>query len=145
MGASVEITSEPAGAEVIFGGRSRGRTPLRLWGLSLGNYPLSVRKEGYLPYEQPVRLDREDALYTVRVTLVPVAVMNSFISVTSEPPGAAVKLNGKPAGQTPLKLGPLEPGHYELTIEYPDFPTQTRTIDVKAATLHEIRVQFRTP
>ena len=45
---------------------------------------------------------------------------------------------------TPVKLGPLEPGRYELTIEFQDFPTQTRTLDVKAGALHEVKFRFET-
>ena len=144
VGASAEIISIPSGAEVMLGGRPRGRTPVRLSGLSLGSYPLEVRKEGYLPYAAPVRLEEEGASYVFRVTLAPAVYANSYVSVTSEPPGATVKLNGKPSGVTPLKLGPLEPGRYELTVEYQDFPTQTRTLDVKAGALHEVKVRFGT-
>ena len=144
VGASVDIISDPAGAEVMLGGRLRGRTPLRLSGLSLGRYPFEFRKEGYLPYSESVRLDEEGASYTVRVTLAPVVSAKSSISVSSEPPGAAVKLNGKPSGVTPVMLGSLEPGRYELTIEYQDFPAQTRTLDIKAGALHEVKVRFET-
>jgi hypothetical protein len=145
VGASADIISDPTGAEVMLGGRLRGRTPLRLSGLSLGSYSLEVRKEGYLPYAAPVRLEEEGASYTFRATLTPAVSASSFISVSSQPPGAAVKVNGKPTGVTPVKLGPLEPGRYELTIEFQDFPTQTRTLDVKAGALHEVKVRFGTP
>ena len=144
VGASVDIISDPAGAEVMLGGRLRGRTPLHLSGLSLGRYPLEVRKEGFLPYAEPVRVEEEGASYVVRVTLAPAVSAKSFINVSSQPPGAAVKLNGKPSGVTPVSFGPLEPGRYELTIEYQDFPAQTRTIDVKAGALHEVKVRFET-
>jgi hypothetical protein len=142
VGASAEITSNPSGAEVMLAGRLRGRTPLRLSGLSLGTYPLEVRKDGYLPYSAPVRIDEDGASYSFRVTLAPAVYANSYVSVVSQPPGAAVKLNGKPSGVTPVKLGPLEPGRYELTIEYQDFPAQTRTLDVKAGALHEVKARF---
>ena len=78
----------------------------------------------------------------MRVALVPAVSANSFISVSSQPPGAAVKLDGKPSGVTPVTLGPLAPGRYELTIEYQDFPTQTRTLDVKAGALHDVKARF---
>ena len=144
VGASADIISDPTGAEVMLGGRLRGRTPLRLSGLSVGSYPLEIRKEGYLPYAAPVRLEEEGASYTIRVTLAPAISANSFISVSSQPPGAAVKLDGKASGVTPVTLGPLEPGRYELSIEYQDFPTQTRTLDVKAGALHEVKARFVT-
>jgi PEGA domain-containing protein len=144
VGAAIDVVSDPPGAEVMLGGRLRGRTPLRLSGLGLGSYPLEVRKEGYLPYAQPVRLEQEGATYAFRVTLAPAASASSFVSVTSQPPGAAVKLDGKPAGVTPLKLGPLEPGRHELTIEYQGFPAQTRTLDLEAGSLHELKARFET-
>jgi len=144
VGVSVEIISDPPGAEVILSESFRGRTPLRLTGLSPGSYSLAVRKEGFLPYSEPVRLREDGETVTVRVTLAPAISASGFVSVTSQPPGATVKLNGKVAGETPVKLGPLTPGRYELTIEFQDFPSQTRTLDVKAGALHEVKARFET-
>ena len=143
-GAPLDVISDPPGAEVILNGRPRGRTPLRLSGLSPGTYPIVVRKEGFLPREESVRIEDTNSSYTFRAVLAPAVTASSFVNVSSEPPGATVTLNGKAMGVTPVKIGPLEAGRYDLTIEYPEFPAQTRALDVKAGALHEVKARFGT-
>ncbi len=49
----IAVTSAPPGAEVFTGGRSRGRTPVRVR-LDPGRHHLVLRLPGYLPFESDV-------------------------------------------------------------------------------------------
>ncbi|HVF17431.1 MAG TPA: PEGA domain-containing protein, partial [Steroidobacteraceae bacterium] len=51
--ADVTVTSEPAGAEVIVGGESRGVTPLTTQVMA-GNHPVELRREGFKPWSTDV-------------------------------------------------------------------------------------------
>ncbi len=59
------------------------------------------------------------------------AVAVQPLTVKSTPIGAAVQINARPVGKTPLTLK-LAPGTYKVTISRPGYVTVTRTITVKA-------------
>ncbi len=55
-----------------------------------------------------------------------VTVREGLTIVTSDPPGANVVIDGRPAGKTPLELEGLSPGRHQLTLTKPghrDFQT----------------------
>lgn len=54
----VAVSSTPPGAEVFTGGRSRGRTPVRVR-LDPGRHHLVLRLPGYLPFEADVTVAAE--------------------------------------------------------------------------------------
>jgi len=101
--AEVRITSDPPGASLLVNGQPRGKTPLHEK-LSKGNYDL-VAQYGELEGQ--------------RATLVidsRQGQSNHFqfdyggVTVTSEPPGASVKVGGAEVGKTPFTTNYLKPG-----------------------------------
>lgn len=52
------------------------------------------------------------------------------IAVTSDPPGADIRLDGSPAGTTPARLS-TAPGKHLVTVTKPDFVYEVRTISVE--------------
>ncbi len=53
------------------------------------------------------------------------------LTVTSEPPGAAVRIDGEAAGKTPLHKA-LAPGSYYVTLESEGYATLTKQVTVEA-------------
>jgi hypothetical protein len=58
------------------------------------------------------------------------AATATAISVTSEPPGADIRLDGSPAGSTPARLS-TTPGKHLVTVTKPDFVYEVRTISLE--------------
>lgn len=58
----------------------------------------------------------------------PIPVAPGVLQIASEPPGAAVSLNGEPRGVTPLDLGDLEVGIHEVKVELKGYAGQTRSV-----------------
>lgn len=56
---SLAITSQPEGAEIVFKGRCRGRTP-RSVSLPPGRHVLALVKEGFEPWRKPIRIREKD-------------------------------------------------------------------------------------
>ncbi len=135
---TIDVISDPPGAEVFVAGESKGRTPVRITDLDPGSYDLEIRKPGYNTYRKTTKLEAESD-YTMRVTLP--GTVNS-LRVVSQPPGVTIKLNGDPKGRTPITVGQLPSGHYEVTAELEDFPTQTMGVDLKDGELQEVRFTF---
>jgi len=115
-----------------------GRTPLRIADLDAGSYDFEVSKDGYTAYRKTTKLE-ESSDYTMRVTLPP--TVNS-LRVLSTPRGVTVSLNGEVKGRTPITVGSLPTGHYEVSGELEGYPTQTLSVDLKNGELREIRFTF---
>jgi hypothetical protein len=136
---SIDVISEPPGAEVLVDGALKGRTPLRISDLEPGSYRFEVRKEGRSSYRQTTELEA-DADYTMKVSL-PITV--NSLRVLSQPDGIDVKLNGVAKGRTPLTLSQLPDGHYDVTGELDGFEPQTLAVDLKDGELQEVRFTFQ--
>ena len=60
------------------------------------------------------------------------AVTTGVLAIESQPPGAAVLLNGKPSGTTPLTINDLVPGEYRVTMTLKGFREFATTVRVVA-------------
>lgn len=109
--ASMNITSEPLGAQIAVDGQSRGRTPLDLQ-LSAREHDVVAHLDGW-PDEQK-RVDvRPEAKSSAHFVFA-----NGSVKITSSPAGATVISNGRDLGQTPLVIEEVKPGavSYELRL-----------------------------
>jgi formylglycine-generating enzyme required for sulfatase activity len=82
-----------------------------------GNYTVSATAEGYYPLTTAVTVTEADAQST---TLV-MAPLPGLLSVTSEPAGATVLLDGEAIGRTPLTDIPAPAGEHSLRVEAPRY------------------------
>lgn len=98
--APVTITSEPAGATVRVDGNEVGRTPLTA-DLTSGARTVEAHLAGFAPASRRVTVVAQRPL---TVPLFRLAALPGRLQVTSEPPGAAVSLEGRYRGETPLDL-----------------------------------------
>ncbi|HSD10045.1 MAG TPA: serine/threonine-protein kinase [Candidatus Binatia bacterium] len=135
---TIDVISDPPGAEVVVSGVVKGRTPLRISDLDPGRYDFEVRKEGYNSYKKTAELDSASD-YTMKVVLP--TTVNS-LRILSQPPGVMVKVNGELKGRTPLTLGQLPSGHYDVTGALEGYPEQTIGVDLKNGDLQEVRFTF---
>lgn len=98
--ASVRFESEPAGAELRVDGASLGVTPLTT-DLTSGKRQVSAALPGYRAASRGIEVvaGRPLAVPTLRLEPLP-----GRLSVTSEPSGAVVSVDGAFRGETPLQL-----------------------------------------
>lgn len=142
------VRSSPSGASVSVDGVSRGVTPLALRELDLGAREIAIERRGYIAEKRRVVLTEARPSRSVEVRLsaaaaaAPVrpappasqarpAATAGVLAVESRPPGAAVTINGKPVGVTPLTINDLAPGDYRITMTlagYRDFATTVRVV-----------------
>ncbi|HUU03641.1 MAG TPA: PEGA domain-containing protein [Myxococcota bacterium] len=110
------ITSSPEDAANVFlDGDELGTTPLTLKRVVLGNHNIRVVKELYEPFKTSIQV-RTGKLIRVTAKLKPVY---GTLAVASKPAGAAVLVDGKERGHTPvaLKLGAGEHALQVLGVE----------------------------
>ncbi|MFN7133363.1 MAG: PEGA domain-containing protein, partial [Myxococcales bacterium] len=122
--AQVAISTEPAGAELALDGRSAGATPTLLT-LEPGEYTLVLSKNGFKTSQVTIHVHAGRDL-DLRYPLTP-ASKPPTVAIVSEPPQAAVFLNGKELGRTPF-LDEASPGPAEVTIYKEGFHKVTRSV-----------------
>jgi TonB family protein len=149
---SLHVESEPAGATVTLNGVVlSGVTPLDVPDLLLGNQDVKVELKGYAPFTQTVVLTQENPASPLKVTLERAAPAMGVAEILSTPAGAQVKVDGAPAGQTPLSNLSLKFGKHEVEILKEGFEPWTSTLVVGRrratiqASLHPIAKATPTP
>jgi formylglycine-generating enzyme required for sulfatase activity/thiol-disulfide isomerase/thioredoxin len=125
----VQFTSDPEGAVVMVDGKLVcSQTPCSK-ALAAGSYSLNVQKEKYLPHEDRI---------TIRPGMRPVSVKLTpnfgWLSVTSEPNGLEVKLNGEKIGTTPIRRREMAPGVYQVEVADPKYVSETRRVSLNRDT-----------
>ncbi len=129
---SVIIHSDPAGAKIYLDGVIQDKvTPATIHNLTKGQ-SITVRLElaGFQPVEQTTTI-AEDKPVTIDTTLKETPL--GSLSLTSDPSGARVMIDGKDAEQvTPLTFGGLDfPKTYHLQLSKKDYQDLTQDIEIK--------------
>ena len=134
----LEVLSTPPEATVLLDGKEVGTTPLVLPGVEAGKHMLQVQKNGHVTARREVVLGADEPRRSINVTLVRAGV----IVVTSDPAGAAVLLDGKAAGQTPVRLS-VEPGDHQLRLTLDVREPDSRTVAVGEGKEVAVAVKLR--
>jgi hypothetical protein len=126
------VRSTPTRAGVMVDGAWRGRTPITVRGLSIGTHTVRVLEDGYVSETRRVAVDARSAGTTVSFQLARVrgperpapavarpGAKTGALRVESRPSGAAVLIDGRVVGTTPLQISDLEPGPHQVRLELP--------------------------
>lgn len=112
---SLIIQSEPPSARVWLNGELRGKTPLVLKKLHLGEYKLKMENEGYAVVEKKVVLDasKEKVLVSVEMKKI-----TGNLLIICTPPGARVYVDGVEKGvvKESLSVRNLIEGEHQLQV-----------------------------
>ena len=115
-GGVVTIQSTPPGAAVFVDGRDRGVTPLVLT-LEPGKYAVRVA-QGSISRDLPVTVSRgASSTQHVMFGESPVTPTSGGLSVTSQPAGVRVNIDGRPVGVTPVEIRDLQPGPHVVVLD----------------------------
>jgi eukaryotic-like serine/threonine-protein kinase len=134
---ALDVRSDPPGAQFTLrsedGQFSRtGVAPQKIVDLPTGKYVL-VAKRGDWEMRDAVEILRGE---TARKSF---AFVNGTVSITSEPPGAKILVDGILRGRTPLRIE-LQARSHELVAELEGWPAERQTLVVKGQ--HENSAQF---
>lgn len=115
-----------AGARVSLDGRVLGTVPGAWEDLDAGEYPIRVEKEGFHPLEVTITI-RGGRTRSLAADLIE---MLGSITVESDVAGANVFLNRNFKGNTPVTIGDLRPGEYNLTVSVEGYDVVSRKVEV---------------
>jgi formylglycine-generating enzyme required for sulfatase activity len=117
----------PAAARVTLDGKEAGTAPGE-FELAAGRHRVAIAAERYQPFTADVTVEGLGKTQTFKPQLVPGW---GVVTVTSEPAGAQLLVNGEPRGVTPVKAEIMAGAHpVELRLE--GFKPWTTDIQVKA-------------
>jgi len=132
----VLVHSTPAGADVEVSGAARGKTPLLIHDLPVGDYRLRLTTPGYLPKEVDLHVpDRAP-----RIVDVELLSSSASLALESTPTGAKVIINGIDKGRTPCLLDRLASGETIIELALPGYQSYRQPIKLEAGRPEQITV-----
>ena len=126
------LRSEPADAEFAVYPASAptgdplrtGRTPGRVNNLLPGEYVIKFTRQGLLPASEHATITGKEIVDVNSTFIV------GGVSITSNPAGASVSMNGEPLGVTPIIRPALLPGTATFELSLPNYETQKLTGEI---------------
>jgi hypothetical protein len=119
---TLHLVINPTFANVSYDGQEVGVIPmtgiLDIRNVVPGNHVVQVSKEGYITNTTEVTVQKNEIL---KVFIVLQPLYRAALSVTSNPPGAQVELDGKTVGMTPLTFSDVVTGSHTLRISMTGF------------------------
>jgi formylglycine-generating enzyme required for sulfatase activity len=114
------------GARVYLGSTLLGQSPLGEVEIPAGEQPIRVEADRYLPHEQALSVVGMGQAQSVAIELTPGW---SAVSVTSQPPGATLTVDGTASGVTPVTVD-LMAGEHRLLMTHPGYADWARSLTI---------------
>lgn len=123
---TIDITSEPEGAEVTVNGIVRGTTPVVVGEVPKGRATVTLKRTGF---EESVRelsmVAGESQTLFIKLVGIP-----GTMNLTSVPEGARFYVDNEPQGKSPVTLKGLKPGTYAVRAELDGYDTLTKQVEI---------------
>jgi len=125
------VTSTPAGAQILIDGQSDPSwvTPSEVSGIAPGRHTITVSKAGYTPETRTLDV----ASRSKSALVVQLAQLGASLSVSSDPAGAKVFVDGKDLGRvTPLQVSVEKPGNHTILVRKDGYLDESTTMNLQA-------------
>ncbi|MBT8355713.1 MAG: PEGA domain-containing protein [Desulfofustis sp.] len=126
------------GVEVYSGDTLLGTTPPTTIEISPGPHILSLSKPRYRPHEVEIVIEGRKIVQNLEVSLEPDW---ADITITSNPEGAGVTIDGRSSGMTPLTV-PLLSGTHEIELNMESYSPRSGSVTVEAGVETEISFEL---
>ncbi|MFQ5650244.1 MAG: FlgO family outer membrane protein [bacterium] len=121
---SMNINSEPTGAQVFLDNNRVGQTPMSLKQVAEGEHEIRLVKENYKPWTQKVVV-RSFQPTDVKATL---EVSPGMLTVNSTPSSAEIYLKGKRVAKSPHTFSNIPPGELVVRVKKPGYEAWTSSV-----------------
>ena len=126
--AQLSVNSIPDGAEVTFDGSVLCQTPCTLTGIAPGQHLVTANKAGFAQASHTVSLE-SGANASVSLQL---SQLTPIVSVSSNPAGAAIVIDGKDTGKlTPAQIILDKPGKHSISIRRYGYLESSNNVNVE--------------
>jgi hypothetical protein len=120
----VEVTTDPPGVNIDFGGKTYGPTPTHVPGLTVGSQ-IALSLRGYQEAKIRLRTQPEEG----KPLFFKLTPIERLVEINSTPKGADLFLDGKKIGKTPFvikKIDTTKP--HQIEVRRPGFATWTHAL-----------------
>lgn len=97
VGAPIQITSTPIGADVYIGGKYRGDTPLKIANICRGTHKLEIRHDNYVTVNETLIIPHSTGKINKTLTRA-----TKKIKISTDYPRAKITINGVNQGVSPV-------------------------------------------
>ncbi len=125
---SISVSSNPSGANVYLDGTSKGTTPITLHNVPIGSHTVKLTKSGYTDISKSVTVSSGKTA-SVSTTLT---AQTGSISISSNPSGTNVYLDGTSKGITPITLKNIPVGSYTIKLTKSGYTDLSKTVTVSS-------------
>jgi serine/threonine protein kinase len=126
----LSVTSTPAGAQIQIDGQndSTWATPFNLAGLNPGQHTLTISKPGYAAESRTIDVGSGSKSFVS----VQLAQLAATVSVSSEPAGAAIWMDGKDTGRvTPAQFSVDRAGNHSFVFKKQGYLDESATANLQ--------------
>jgi hypothetical protein len=135
------VNTNPAGIAVVIDGQLRGATPMTV-SLPAGQHTVElVTDEGRRTIPVSIAAGGQVSQF---IELPKAAAVSGQLQVRTEPSGARVTVDGRPAGRSPLTVEGLTPGSHTVLLEN-DLGSITENVTIEAGTTASLVVPLTGP
>jgi len=132
----LNVNSTPAGAQIQIDGQNDPSwvTPFNIAGLNPGQHTLTIIKPGYATDTRSIDVASGSRSFVS----VQLAQLAATVSVTSDPAGAAIWMDGKDTGRiTPAQISVDKPGNHNFAFKKQGYLDETSSANLQVGqTLH---------
>jgi uncharacterized caspase-like protein len=130
---SISVSSSPNGARIYIDGADTGyNAPRTFSGITTGTHTVRCSMTGYTDQSQSVTVSA-GRTSTVRLSLTRQGPVTGSLSVSSNPTGASVYLDGKSTGyKSPVTLTGISTGSHTVSCSLSGYTDQSQTVTVNA-------------
>ncbi len=137
--ANVSFSTVPPGATISADGDELGQTPDTVE-LMAGMHELLLYKPGYKEWRQPLTVVANQPEEFANIQL---EEADSILSVASSPTGAAVTVDGRFRGTTPLSVELSKGASYDIRLTKAGYEAANRAIDVDDSKDRSLTIELR--
>jgi PEGA domain len=137
---SLSVQTDPPGASILLDGNPP-QLPNTFTHVPFGTHQLTVTLKPYEPIKQDIKVHR-GMTPQIYLQLKPIGEI-AALSVQTEPPGAAILLDGKPPQAPPNSFTHVPFGTHQLTATLDGYGSITQDIEVRPGMAPEIRLELQ--
>lgn len=134
----ITVRSEPPGLNVSVDGKDvQEKTPTTITGLSAGKHLIRLKRDdGTIVHRVRMAL----AEGATEVMDVDTRRLPPLLDVASTPSGAALRVDGKLKGTTPVTIAGLRPGRVKIELEHEGCAPHSTVVEIERATVVPVEV-----
>ena len=138
----LSVTSSPAGAQIQIDGQSNSAwvTPFNLASLNPGQHSVTISKPGYAPETRNLNVSSGGTSFIS----VQLGQLTATVSVSSDPAGVAVWMDGKDTGRvTPAQISVDKPGNHNFVFKKQGYLDESTSANLQVGQVFHLSPTLR--